>query len=660
MQGKRPKASLHTGWLLAATLPTLAAPSAEDPTSIFQLSIEELMNVRVSTAGNFSSSWREQPGLITIFSSTDIQAMGARTLRDVLLHIPGVSLGMDNHNALGLMLRGNWTLEGKIQYQVNDIAVNDVIFGTFPIPPNFPADQLDRVEILRGPGSVKYGDSAQLAVIRIYTREQLNEGHASLTGVSESGARTGMVTFADRVTFKAGSFGVAASVNRGRWGSGTWIDNQGTPVDVSTIGTHGANLAADLDASGTKAQLFYQDYRTDGVQNFGTYSPSVTSHFYQASLAVSRDVALTDRWSIRPKVSYRRESAWQDVASTYDIPGQRVEATLEATNRYAPEASLSFGLTHQVLMARSVASAYTPGLYYPADGGWVKFNGTAVYGNWDFKVADFNLSLGVRGSEHQYSGSSATPRLGLTRATDEWHFKWLFGKATRDPNLEQINPQNHPYQDKLKTEHTTVHELEFGHILGKQHYLTLSLFDQTIRDPIIYLPSPGGFSNNLRVKSHGVELQYWHRGENLILHANASHSRTNNEDGPRLYKVQGGHGQFLGAASQIANAWLEWRTPAPGLSLLLDARHLGFRTAFVYVPALGGITQQNLAPENTVNAGMRYKLPPFTVSVGVRNLGNIKPFIPQPYDASVPGTPGSTPFPANGRELWLRVEWGGR
>jgi outer membrane receptor protein involved in Fe transport len=538
--------------------------------------------------------------------------------------------------------------------------VNDVIFGTFPIPPNFPADELDRVEVLRGPGSVKYGDSAQLAVIRIYTRDQGEGAHASLTGASESGARTGVITFTDRLAFKTGSLGLAGSVNRGRWGSGTWIDNQGTLVDVSTLGTHGANLAADLDASGTKAQFFYNDYRTDGVQNFGTYTPSVTSHFYQASLALSREVAVTQHWSVRPRVSYRRESAWQDVASAYDIPGQRLDATLDATNRYAPEASLSFGIYRQVLMARSVASVYTPGLYYPKDGGWVKYSGTAVYGNWDVKVADFNLSLGARASEHQYSGSSITPRLGLTRATDTWHFKGLFGKATRDPNLEQINPQLHPYQDELRTEHTTVSEVEFGHILGKQHYLTLSLFDQTIRDPIIYLPRPGGFSNNVPVKSRGAELQYWYRGDSLVLHGNASHSRTNNETGPRLYHVQGGSGQFLGAASRIANAWLEWRTPAPGLSVLLDARHLGSRTAFAYAPALGSLTQQVLAPETTFNAALRYRVGRMTMSGGVRNLGNEKQVIPQPYDASVPGTPGSTPFPVGGRELWVRVEWGSR
>lgn len=638
-------------WAAAAD----AEPIADDV--LLNMPLTELMNITVDTAGNLSSPWRNQPGIITIFTASDIQGMGARTLRDVLLHIPGVSLGMDNHNAVGLMLRGNWTLEGKIQYLVNDIPVNDVIFGTFPVPPYIPADQLDRVEILRGPGSVKYGDSAQLAVIRIYTRNQAGDAHISLTGMDQSGARTGIVNFNKRFTLDAGSLALAGSINNGHWGAGTWLDNQGTSVDVATIGTDGSNLAADLDLRGTKVQLYYNDYSMDAVQNFGTYSPAETVRFSQTNVAASHEFAVAQSWSLRPRMSYHNESTWQALAAPhYDIRGERVDATLDATNRYAADASVSLGYYYELLRARSVESAYTPGLYYP-ESGWVQYTGSALYGNWDFKVGDFNLSLGARASEHQYAGSSVTPRLGLTRSSEEWHVKWLYGTASRDPNLEQINPQNHLQQDTLKAEHTAVSEVEFGHTLSKRSYLTLSLFDQRIKNPIIYLPNPGGFTNNVPVKSRGAELQYWYRGDRVTAQANYSYSRTNNGDGPILYYAQGQSRKFLGAASQIANLWAEWRTSMPGLSVMADARYLGARTAFAFNAALGATTQQLLPAEKTLNLAMRLKLTPLILSGGIHNVGNVKQFIPQPYDASVPGTPGSTPFPVDGRELWMRIEW---
>ena len=625
--------------------------------TLLDLPLLDLLDISVDTAGNFSSSWRKQPGVITIFTSSDIQAMGARTLRDVLSHIPGVSLGMDNHNAVGLMMRGNWTLEGKIQYLVNDIPLNDVIFGTFPVPPYLPADQLDRVEVLRGPGSVKYGDSAQLAVIRIYTRGQQGDGHVSLTGMDQSGATTGIVSFNKRFAFEAGSLALVGSVNQGRWGSGAWVDNQGSNVDVSLIGTRGSNLAADLNLSATNVQFYFNDYSMDAVQNFGTYSPTTTVRFLQTNIAVSRDFSVSDRWSLRPRLSYRSEATWQDVTAPYDIRGERLDATFEATNRYAKDGSVSLGFYQQVQLARSVASAYTPGLYYPASGARVHYAGSALYGNWDFTLADFNLSLGARASRHRYSGSSAAPRFGLTRSTSEWHFKALRGAATRDPNLEQINPQNHPQQARLKTEHTTVTEVEFGHILTERGYLTLSLFDQQLKEPIIYLPNPGGFTNNIPVKSRGAELQYWYRAKAVTVQANYSYSRTNNADGPPLYSAQGRNGQFLGAASQLANLWFEWRTPTPGLNLMADARYVGSRTAFVFASALLMAPQQKLAAETTLNLALRYKLTPMILSMGVRNIADQRQLIPQPYDASVPGIPGSTPFPVDGRELWIRVEW---
>lgn len=624
--------------------------------SLLDIPLVELMNFSVNTSGNFTSSWRNQPGIITVFTSSDIQAMGARTLRDVLLRVPGVSLGMDNHNAVGLMLRGNWTLEGKIQYLVNDIPVNDVIFGTFPIPPYLPADQLDRVEILRGPGSVKYGDSAQLAVIRIYTLNQANDAHVSFTGMDQSGTSTGIVNINNRIDFENGSLALAASFNKGHWGSGNWLDNQGTSVDVSAIGTDGSNLAADLDLQGTNVQFYYNHYRMDAVQNFGTYSPSTTVSFRQATAAVSRLFFLSENWSIRPRMSYRTEATWQDLTARYDIRGARMVASLDATNRYSMDGSVSFGYYYQQQMARPALPPTSPTPFYPGSG-WVKYPGSALYGNWNFMIGDFNLSMGARASDHQYSGSSVTPQFGLTRSTEKWHFKWLYGTATRDPNLEQINPSNHPQQAILRTERTTVNELEFGRALNERSYLTLSLFDQKISDPIIYLPNPGGFTNNAPVIVRGVELQYWYRGDRSSVQANYCLTRSNNSDAPPLYNAQDQNGQFLGAASQIANLWSEWHTLTPGLSVLLGARYLGSRTAFVYVPALGTVTQQKLKAEQTLNAGLRYKLKQMILSGGVHNITNEEQFIPQPYDASVPGNPGSTPFPVDGRELWIRIEW---
>ncbi len=644
---------------LATLLSAAVQAAATVDETLLDLSLEELINIPVDTAGNFSSSWRSQPGIITIFNSTDIQAMGARTLRDVLLHIPGVSLGMDNHNAVNLLLRGNWAHEGKIEYLVNDIPVNDVIFGTFPLPPYLPADQLDRVEILRGPGSVKYGDSAQLAVIRIYTHNQASSAHVAVTGMDQSGARTGMVSFNKRLDFASGSLAVAGSFNSGRWGAGTWIDDMGTPVDVARIGTTGSSLAASADWLGTKVDLFYSDYSMDGVQYFGTYNPGRVVSFNQLNMAVSRDFALAGNWTVRPRLSYHSESSWKssDATYAYNIPGERLDARLDATNRYAGDASVVFGLYHQLLRDRALGpqQGVAADIWLAPDAK-SRYSESAIYGNWDLTLGGYNLSLGARVSDHQYSGTTVTPQFAMTRTTPAWHCKALRGTASRDPNLEQINPTNHPNQPTLKSEYTTVNELECGHVLSERSYLTGSIFAQTIDRAIVYLPNPGGFANNAPSRTRGIDLQYWYRGDRVTIQGNYDLARANDYALP-LYQSLDQRGQNLGAAKQIANLWLDWRTAVPNLSVQFDARYLGSRAAFAYSQALGTYGQQVLPAEKTLHVAARYKLTPLTLSFGVRNVGNAKQLIPQPYDASVLGTPGSTPFPVDGRELWVRAEW---
>ena len=647
--------------LAAMTALGLFGQAPDESRDLFKLSLQELMNIQVNTATYQSSSWREQPGIITIYTAADIQAMGALTLRDVLTSIPGVSLGMDNRNAVNLMFRGNWGLEGKILYVWNELPVNDVIFGTYPIPPYIPADLIDRIEILRGPGSAKYGDSAQLAVIRIYTKKQAQDSQVSLTTLGGTAPATNMVSFNQRIGLGgSGALAVAGSANRGRWSdAGTWIDAQGTAVKVRDSGTHGANVAADGELGDTRAQVYYDYYTMNSVQVFGITDPTSTVWFRQCNAALLHTFSFADTWKVVPRVSYRSESTWKsaepDQGNTYDIRGQRVDAGLEATHRYRDDASVTLGCTMEWQKSRFVdfrqSGTLIPLLRPDGEKG---YHASTLYATWDLKVAGYNLTLGGRAIDHSYSGSAFTPRMALTRSTDDWHFKVLYGQAFRTPNSQQIDTNSSSSIPPLKPEQTTVHELEFGHAFGTRGYLTGTLFSQSIKDAIIYTPQ--GFTNNVQARTNGIEVQYWYRSGLVSFQANASHTRSNDDDIP-LYDVAGRSGQFVGAAADIANLWSSWSTGLPNLRLLLGARLLGPRTAKAYSPgavdAASGlpVAQHRLAAETTLNLGLRYELSRLSIAVGVRNLTDAVQFIPQPYNDI------STPFPFGAREWWLRVSW---
>src|SRR5690606_35621709 len=93
-----------------------------------------------------------------------------RDLVDVLELIPGFKVTFDTTGTLALSVRGIFANEGKILYRWNGHEINEGFFGSIFLGARYPLDQIEKIEIVRGPGSVIYGGFAGLAVINIITK----------------------------------------------------------------------------------------------------------------------------------------------------------------------------------------------------------------------------------------------------------------------------------------------------------------------------------------------------------------------------------------------------------------------------------------------------------------------------------------------------------
>lgn len=137
------------------------------------------------------------PSVVSVISASQIKAMGAKTLSDVMNTVPGVYFGLPANRA-GF---GNGYLRGvvdisKIKFLINGIPMNENL-------QNYPGslisygssilDWVDRIEIIRGPGSVIYGDYALLGVINIITKTH-SGGEINLSGGSNN-SKKGFVRY---------------------------------------------------------------------------------------------------------------------------------------------------------------------------------------------------------------------------------------------------------------------------------------------------------------------------------------------------------------------------------------------------------------------------------------------------------------------------------
>lgn len=173
-------------WLVLA-LVAPAAVHAQAP--LTDLSLEELMTL---DAGHvFGASERlqpvtEAPASVSFITADEIARFGYRTLADILRSVRGMYVSDDrNFSFVGVRGFGNpGDYNSRILLLVNGHRVNDNVFGQAEIGAEFGMDPatFERVEIIRGPASSLYGDSAFFAVVNVITKTgaSLDGGSASV------------------------------------------------------------------------------------------------------------------------------------------------------------------------------------------------------------------------------------------------------------------------------------------------------------------------------------------------------------------------------------------------------------------------------------------------------------------------------------------------
>jgi iron complex outermembrane receptor protein len=166
----------------------LALPASAAAQSLSDLSLEALMQIDAGQV--FGASERLQPAIeapasVSFITAQEIQRYGYRTLADILRSVRGIYVTNDRNfsfvGARGFGKPGDYN--SRILLLINGHRVNDNVFGQAEIGAEFGLDPatFERVEIIRGPASSLYGDSAFFAVVNVITRSGESVGGTAMT-----------------------------------------------------------------------------------------------------------------------------------------------------------------------------------------------------------------------------------------------------------------------------------------------------------------------------------------------------------------------------------------------------------------------------------------------------------------------------------------------
>jgi iron complex outermembrane receptor protein len=203
-------AVLIGAWMLAAattagaqtSAPTPPAATTADAHDLTTLSLDELMRMNVdvvSSASKFTQEVTNAPASITIVTGDEIRRLGERTLKDILEGVRGFYT-LDDRNYSYVGVRGfarPGDYNTRVLLLVNGHRTNDPIYDQARIGNELlvDVDAIERVEVIRGPGSSLYGTEAFFAVVNVITRKAASaDGLRVGIGGGSLGTSTGRAT----------------------------------------------------------------------------------------------------------------------------------------------------------------------------------------------------------------------------------------------------------------------------------------------------------------------------------------------------------------------------------------------------------------------------------------------------------------------------------
>jgi iron complex outermembrane receptor protein len=162
--------SLALALSLGVTIPTSAqTPPASDLT---QFSLEDLMNVQVTSVSKKEQKLAKTGAAIFVITQEDIRRSGATNIPDLLRMVPGVDVARVDHSNWAISIRGfNSVFSNKVLVLLDGRSVYHPAYsGVLWYALDVPLEDIERIEVIRGPGGTVWGANAMNGVINIITK----------------------------------------------------------------------------------------------------------------------------------------------------------------------------------------------------------------------------------------------------------------------------------------------------------------------------------------------------------------------------------------------------------------------------------------------------------------------------------------------------------
>ncbi len=167
------KKSLLILWLLTQLFTTALAQEEAKTEDLYELSLEELMNVEITSVSKQAEKLQDVASSIYVISQEDIRRSGATRVQDLIQMVPGAFFNFNNYNNVDFGMRENTNgFLGSVLVLVDNVPYQSPYTSAFEFADfDFDLAEIDRIEVIKGPGGTIYGANAATGVINIFTKK---------------------------------------------------------------------------------------------------------------------------------------------------------------------------------------------------------------------------------------------------------------------------------------------------------------------------------------------------------------------------------------------------------------------------------------------------------------------------------------------------------
>jgi outer membrane receptor for ferrienterochelin and colicins len=484
-----------------------AKPGALSDAELLGSGLESLSQMKVVTASKFSQDIAKAPGVMTVVSKDELRRMNVSTLYELLSRVTGFTFTASQFtDRTMLAARGEQNLQtgGHILFLINGRPTREVLEGGFisDLLESFPVNTLERVEVIRGPGSVLYGSNAISAVVNLITRA-VTANSLTLRG---SGGTGGVVNGSMEATARIGRLSALIGGQfRENSGWNPLVGISGFQPSIEDVSERRQSLLADIAYRGLRFQAAYLDYAGPYILRGVAGRSQATRAFGDLGYAFH----VAGPWESTVNLTYTRTTFVSNNFLALDRDSREAQVEWGNSVDITKADHLAFGVL--VRDTKGLEVLNLPGGFQATATRGEQASG-AIYLQWEREITS-NVAVigGLQSNKIAGLDWNLSPRFGLIWSPAvHWSVRGLYSSAFRAPSLDENNirtPQllGDPNLRPERAETTDAGVFyQSRSLLAGVNYFHTKLLDAIVQNTVIF---PLRYQNSARAAFQGVELE---------------------------------------------------------------------------------------------------------------------------------------------------------